>query len=71
MRLNPAAHGDDLSDSQYSLERRGERIDQNQYPLAYAAGPELFLDHNTRFRAGLSMIVNGMTAMLPSSRCQV
>jgi len=63
--------GNDLSGSKYNLERHGERIDQNQYPLAHAAGPELFLDHNTRFRAGLTMIVNGMTAMLPSSRSQV
>ena len=71
VHLEPNVQGNDLSDSKYNLERRGERIDQDRYPLAHAAGPELFLDHNARFRAGLSMIVNGMTAMLSSSSGQV
>jgi TetR/AcrR family tetracycline transcriptional repressor len=49
-------------DKRYDLAQRDERIDKSLYPLAYAAGAELFLNHDARFRAGLEMIVRGIAA---------
>jgi TetR/AcrR family tetracycline transcriptional repressor len=49
-------------DKRYDLAQRDERVDKSLYPLAYAAGAELFLNHDARFHAGLEMIVRGITA---------
>jgi TetR/AcrR family transcriptional regulator, tetracycline repressor protein len=49
-------------DKRYNLTQRDERVDKSLYPLAYAAGAELFLNHDARFRAGLEMIVRGIAA---------
>ena len=51
---------------QYDLAARNQRIDPETLPLAYAAGREVFLDHDTRFHAGLEMIVAGMAKNLPA-----
>jgi TetR/AcrR family transcriptional regulator, tetracycline repressor protein len=49
---------------QYDLACRDARIDKEAYPLAYAAGAEVFTAHDTRFRDGVSLIVKGMAALL-------
>jgi len=51
-------------DPRYTLAARGERIDKEAYPLAYAAGAKLFGDPDSGFLAGLELIVNGMSAWL-------
>jgi AcrR family transcriptional regulator len=48
----------------YDLGKRNERIDQNLYPLACAAGEVIFTDYASRFRAGLEIIVQGMARTL-------
>jgi TetR/AcrR family transcriptional regulator, tetracycline repressor protein len=58
-------------DAHYDLARRGGRIDKSLYPLVYAAGAELFGDHDARFKAGLDVVVNGMAAALPRSPASV
>jgi TetR/AcrR family tetracycline transcriptional repressor len=57
-------------DPQYDLAHRDHRIDKEKYPLAHAAGAEMFLDQDARFLEGLSLIVVGMAAVLapPPSR---
>jgi hypothetical protein len=52
------------SDAKYDLAHRDARIDKEKYPLAFAAGAEMFLDQDARFEAGLTMIVAGMAATL-------
>ena len=50
--------------SKYELEKRNQRIDPETHPLAYAAGREMFVEHDSRFVAGLEMIVAGMAKVL-------
>lgn len=50
--------------SQYDLEKRNARIDREKYPLAYAAGSEMFLAYDARFAEGLGLIVAGMSTVL-------
>jgi TetR/AcrR family tetracycline transcriptional repressor len=57
---------EDEMNPQYDLAARDQRIDPETLPLAYAAGREAFLDHDTRFHAGLQMIVAGMAKSLPT-----
>ncbi len=52
------------SDPQYDLALRNQRIDKEKYPLAHAAGAEMFLDQDARFFEGVNLIVVGMAAAL-------
>jgi TetR/AcrR family tetracycline transcriptional repressor len=55
---------------QYDLAIREKRVDRNLYPLAAAAGREMFLDHNARFAEGIALILAGMASgkTSPNSR---
>lgn len=53
-------------DPRYDLAHRNQRIDQAEYPLAFAAGREMFADHDTRFQEGADLIIQGMAAWLAS-----
>jgi TetR/AcrR family transcriptional regulator, tetracycline repressor protein len=56
----------DEPNPKYDLSHRDGRIDKEKYPLAHAAGAEMFADQNTRFLDGMRLIVLGMTAWLSS-----
>lgn len=62
--LDPAAG---QTSSQYDLTKRNARIDPEKYPLAHAAGVEMFEDHDRGFIEGAGLIVSGMTLLLPSN----
>jgi len=47
---------------QYDLARREKRVRKELYPLAAAAGREMFLRRETRFTEGLALIIAGMAA---------
>ena len=49
---------------QYDLAVREKRVSKEQYPLAAAAGAEMFLEHDARFSEGIALIVAGMAALL-------
>lgn len=51
-------------DPQYDLARREKRVNKQLYPLAAAAGAEMFVQHDARFTEGLALIVAGMAASL-------
>lgn len=53
---------------QYALEARERRVNKDRYPLAAAAGAEMFTHHETRFAEGLDVIVTGLAAMLPGTK---
>jgi TetR/AcrR family transcriptional regulator, tetracycline repressor protein len=55
------------SNPQYDMAARDRRVDPVKRPLAYAAGKEAFTDFDARFRHGLEIIVNGMSALLPDA----
>jgi AcrR family transcriptional regulator len=55
-------------DPKYDL---AHRIDKEKYPLAYAAGPVMFADQNTRFLEGVHLIIQGMSASSSVSTPQV
>jgi TetR/AcrR family tetracycline transcriptional repressor len=44
----------------YELARRNQRIDPQTHPLSFAAGRESFTHYDSRFQAGLELIVSGM-----------
>jgi AcrR family transcriptional regulator len=48
----------------YDLTHRDARIDKEKYPLAHAAGAEMFADQNTRFLDSARLIITGMAAWL-------
>jgi AcrR family transcriptional regulator len=52
---------------QYDLAARDERVNKELYPLAWAAGAEMFTNHDARFREGLAVIVTGLTTILAGS----
>ena len=52
---------------QYDLATRDKRIDKKRYPLAAAAGREMFFAHDARFTEGIALIVAGMAASNPSA----
>jgi hypothetical protein len=54
-------------DPKYDLSHRDGRINKEKYPLAHAAGAEMFADQNTRFLEGVRLIVMGMSAWLSSA----
>jgi TetR/AcrR family transcriptional regulator, tetracycline repressor protein len=47
-------------DERYDLARGAKRIDAEKYPLAPAAGEELFTGYDERFEHGLRLIVSGI-----------
>jgi len=49
---------------QYDLARRDQRVNRELYPLAAAAGTEMFLQHDARFAEGVSLVIRGMEAQL-------
>jgi AcrR family transcriptional regulator len=49
---------------QYDLAARERRVNKNLYPLAAAAGAEMFSNHEARFAEGLAVIVTGLASML-------
>lgn len=49
---------------QYDLAKREKRVSKELYPLAAAAGREMFLQQDARFADGVALIVAGMTAKL-------
>jgi TetR/AcrR family tetracycline transcriptional repressor len=51
-------------DPKYDLSHRDARIDKAKYPLALAAGAEMFVDQNARFLDGVHLVVLGMAAWL-------
>jgi hypothetical protein len=53
---------------QYDLAARERRVNKELYPLAAAAGAEMFTNHETRFVEGLAVIIMGLTALLGSAR---
>lgn len=54
---------------QYDLAAREERVKKELYPLAAAAGAEIFLRHDARFAEGIALIVSGMALAL-SEMCR-
>jgi TetR/AcrR family transcriptional regulator, tetracycline repressor protein len=52
----------------YDLSEREKRIDKTRFPLACEAGAMMFADHDTRFVEGVSLIIIGMSALLPARR---
>ncbi len=52
---------------QYDLAVREQRVNKELYPLAAAAGAEMFTNHDARFDEGLAVIVAGLSAMLASA----
>jgi hypothetical protein len=52
------------SDQRYAPERRAARIDETRYPLAAAAGPEIFSRWDERFEHGAGLILDGLERAL-------
>jgi len=52
---------------QYDVAARERRVNKELYPLAAAAGAEMFADHDARFAEGLAMILTGLSTMLTSA----
>lgn len=49
---------------QYDLAAREKRVNRDLYPLAAAAGAEMFQQHEARFAEGMSLIIAGMAQSL-------
>jgi AcrR family transcriptional regulator len=49
---------------QYDLAARERRVNRELYPLAWAAGAEMFANHDARFAEGIALIVSGMASLL-------
>jgi TetR/AcrR family tetracycline transcriptional repressor len=54
-----------MPNEQYALERREQRVNKELYPLAAAAGAEMFTNHDSRFEEGVSLIMAGIASALP------
>jgi TetR/AcrR family transcriptional regulator, tetracycline repressor protein len=52
---------------QYDLAAREKRVSKELYPLASAAGAEVFQHHDARFAEGMALIIAGMSASLSGS----
>jgi TetR/AcrR family transcriptional regulator, tetracycline repressor protein len=52
---------------QYDLAARERRINKELYPHAFAAGAEMFLNHDARFIEGLAVILTGLAAVLSAT----
>ncbi|WNG49531.1 TetR family transcriptional regulator [Archangium minus] len=53
---------------EYDPERRAQRVDGKRFPLALAAGEEMFTKFDDRFERGLKLILGGMEQLLPRGR---
>lgn len=53
---------------QYDLAAREKRVNKELYPLAAAAGIEMFTNHDARFSDGVGVIVRGLSAILADTR---
>jgi TetR/AcrR family transcriptional regulator, tetracycline repressor protein len=51
----------------YDLAQRDARVDKERFPLAHAAGREMFTGHEANFREGVGLILAGMAATLAAS----
>jgi TetR/AcrR family transcriptional regulator, tetracycline repressor protein len=49
---------------QYDLAARERRVNKELYPLAAAAGVEMFTNHDARFAEGVAVIITGLSTML-------
>ncbi len=58
----------DEPNPQYDLAARERRVNKELYPLAAAAGAEIFTQHQGRFAEGLEVIVMGLAALLARTR---
>lgn len=56
------------SNPKYDLAHRNQRIDEEKYPLAHAAGAVMFVDQQARFIEGARLIVAGMAAGIAASQ---
>jgi TetR/AcrR family transcriptional regulator, tetracycline repressor protein len=54
-----------MPNEQYALEVREKRVNNELYPLAAAAGAEMFTNHDSRFEEGVRLIVTGIASALP------
>jgi TetR/AcrR family transcriptional regulator, tetracycline repressor protein len=50
--------------ARYDLAIREQRVNKELYPLAAAAGVEMFTNHDSRFMEGVMLIVNGLASAL-------
>lgn len=53
-----------VPDSKYDLTAREQRVRKELYPLAAAAGVEIFQKHDARFTDGIALIIAGMAVSL-------
>lgn len=60
----------DIPKPQYDLSAREKRVRKELYPLAAAAGAEMFQKHNTHFAEGIELILEGMAIQLERGRIQ-
>jgi TetR/AcrR family tetracycline transcriptional repressor len=56
-----------MPNEQYALEVREQRVNKELYPLAAAAGAEMFTNHDSRFEEGVRLIVAGIGSVLSQS----
>ena len=56
-----------MPNEQYALEVREQRVNKELYPLAAAAGAEMFTNHDSRFEEGVKLIVAGIASALSQS----
>ena len=53
---------------QYDLAARERRVNKDLYPLASAAGTEMFLNHDERFADGVTVILTGLATALSAPK---
>ena len=51
-------------DPHYDVKAREERVGKDRFPLAAAAGAEMFTRHDERFREGLNVVITGLALQL-------
>ncbi len=56
-----------VPDPRYDPARRASRVDRQKYPLVHESGQKLFADHDTRFLEGVSLVIVGLTSLLPAA----
>jgi TetR/AcrR family transcriptional regulator, tetracycline repressor protein len=55
-------------DQRYEPDKRAARLDAEKFPLALAAGQEVFTGFDDRFEHGLRLIISGLEQSLPPRR---
>lgn len=53
--------------ARYMLATRDQRVNKELYPLAFAAGVEMFTRYDSRFMEGVALIANGLASTLPNA----